>query len=93
VSSSTQGGDRSLSPTSAYYRARNQLRFARETKSPGKRLTRTAGVLLIWTPYLAWQLVRAHDRQTTRAFLQGLRDGLRGKMGKGPWPREAPSAG
>jgi len=92
VSSSTQGGHRALSPTSAYYRARNQLRFARETESPGKRFTRTAGVLLIWTPYLAWQLVRAHDRQTARAYLQGLRDGLRGRMGKGPWPREAPPA-
>ena len=32
VSSSTQGGHRALSPTSAYYRARNQLRFgARHT--------------------------------------------------------------
>src|SRR5438552_2415216 len=31
VSGSTQGGHRALSPTSAYYRARNPLRFARET--------------------------------------------------------------
>jgi hypothetical protein len=90
VSSSTQGGHRALSPTSAYYRARNQLRFARETKPLSKRLTRTAGVLFIWTPYLAWQLARAHDPQTTRAYFQGVRDGLRGKMGKGPWPRAAP---
>lgn len=92
VSSSTQGGHRALSPTSAYYRARNQLRFALETAPLRKRVTRTAGVLFIWTPYLAWQLVRAHDRQTTRAYLRGLRDGLGGRMGKGPWPREAPSA-
>jgi GT2 family glycosyltransferase len=91
VSSSTQGGHRALSPTSAYYRARNPLRFARETGPRGKRLTRTAGVLFIWTPYLAWQLVRAHDLQTTRASLRGLRDGFRGRMGKGPWPREAPA--
>ncbi|MDQ1481024.1 MAG: hypothetical protein QOI44_1885 [Actinomycetota bacterium] len=92
VSSSTQGGDRALSPTSAYYRSRNQLRFALETRTPRRRITRTAGVLLIWTPYLAWQLVRAHDLQTTRASLRGLRDGFRGRMGKGPWPLEAPSA-
>ena len=93
VSGSTQDGRRALSPTSAYYRARNPLRFARETVPRRRRLTRTAGVLFIWAPYLAYQLVRAHDWQTTRAYLQGLRDGFGGRMGKGPWPREAPSAG
>src|SRR5712691_7550942 len=64
VSSSTQDGHRALSPTSAYYRARNPLRFARETTSLRGRLSRTAGVLFVWAPYLACQLVRAHDRQT-----------------------------
>ena len=51
-----------------------------------------AGVLFIWTPYLAWQIVRAHDRQTARAYIRGLRDGFGGRMGKGPWPGAAPSA-
>jgi len=92
VSSSSQGGHRALSPTTAYYRTRNPLRFARETRLLRRRVTRTAGVLLVWAPYLALQLVRAHDRQTTRAYLRGLRDGLAGKMGKGPWPCAAPSA-
>jgi GT2 family glycosyltransferase len=89
--SSTQDGQRAISATSAYYRARNPLRFARETKSLRRRVTRTAGVLLIRTPYFVFQLIRAHDRQAGRAYLQGLRDGLGGRMGRGPWPREMPS--
>jgi GT2 family glycosyltransferase len=91
VGGSTQADHRALSPTSAYYRARNPLRFARETRSRGLRVTRTAGVLFIWAPYLASQLVRARDGQAARAYVQGLRDALGGRMGRGPWPRPAPA--
>jgi GT2 family glycosyltransferase len=90
VGGSTHADHRALSPTSAYYRARNPLRFARETKSRRLRATRTAGVLLIWSPYLASQLVRARDWQSARAYLRGLRDAFGGRMGRGPWPRAVP---
>jgi GT2 family glycosyltransferase len=80
-SAGTSGSD-DLSPTSAYYRARNPLRFARETPRPALRATRTFGVLVVRGAYFGLQLARTRRREVAAAYLAGTRDGLRGVLGR-----------
>ncbi len=82
--SSGQRGSLGLSDATAYYLARNPLRFALDTPSPWLRATRVAGVLLIWGAYNARRLARARRWSTWRSYLQGLGDARAGRMGRRP---------
>lgn len=81
--SSGQRGSLGLSANTAYYLARNPLRFAIETRGPLLRLSRMAGILVIWGLYNAGRLRHA-DRSAVSAYLAGTRDALRGRMGPRP---------
>jgi GT2 family glycosyltransferase len=88
VSVSTGGrGSLGLMPTSAYYLARNPLRFAIETRPWALRVTRIAGILGVWLPYNVVRIARSRSRMVFESYVAGTRDALRGRMG----PRPAPS--
>jgi GT2 family glycosyltransferase len=75
-------GSLGLTATSAYYLARNPLRAALETPSPGLRLTRVLGVLGIWGAYNALRVARARSTRVAAAYLRGTFDAFAGRMGK-----------
>ena len=79
--SSLERGSLSLSETTAYYKARNPLRFAIETSALGRRLTRILGVLVVWNGYHAWRLLQIRQANVARAYLRGIADAVRGHMG------------
>lgn len=82
--SSTWGhsGGAGLSPAMAYYHARNPARFAIETKSIARRITRVFGVMTIWTAYFLLQAIRSRRLGIAVGYFEGLNDGFRGKMGR-----------
>jgi GT2 family glycosyltransferase len=85
VSVSTGGrGSIGLMPTSAYYLARNPLRFAIETRSRALRCTRIAGILAVWVPYNVVRIVRSRSRAVGESYLAGTLDAVRGRMGPRP---------
>lgn len=65
----------------AYYLARNPLRFAIETRPRLRRLTRAAGLFSIWNAYNALRLLQGREGAAARAYLEGLVDAVRGRMG------------
>jgi GT2 family glycosyltransferase len=79
--SSGQRGGNGLTEGTAYYLARNPLRFALETPDPGLRATRVLGILTVWTAYNAWRVARSRDLRVGAAYAAGLGDALRGRMG------------
>ncbi len=79
--SSLERGSLSLSETTAYYKARNPLRFALETRALGRRLTRILGVVVVWNAYHAWRLLQLRRPNVARAYLRGIKDAFRGRMG------------
>jgi GT2 family glycosyltransferase len=79
--SSSQRGDVGLSENIAYYKARNPLRVALETKAWGRRVTRLLGLMVIWNPYLAWQSMQSRSAKVAVSYITGIVDGFRGRMG------------
>jgi GT2 family glycosyltransferase len=79
--SSDQRGSFGLTAKTAYYLARNPLRFALETRSPSLRLSRVAGLMVVWNAYNFWRLLTAHSGQAVAAYFAGLTDAFRGRMG------------
>ena len=79
--SSGQRASTGLSENTAYYLARNPLRFALTSRPLALRVTRTVGVMVVWNLYNAWRLLRAGRRRVALAYLEGLRDALTGRMG------------
>ncbi len=83
-STMVQRGSLGLSENAAYYLARNPLRFALETKSAGLRTSRVVGLLTIWAAYNAWRILLGHRAKVAGAYVEGLRDAVRGRMGLRP---------
>ncbi len=79
--SSRQRGSLGLSDNTAYYLARNPLRYALDTPSAPLRLGRVFGLLTIWNGYNLWRVLQARRRSVGRAYLAGLSDAVRGRMG------------
>ena len=82
----SERGSTGLSRGMAYYLARNPLRFALETAPIARRITRLLGILLVWGAYNAWRTLQSRDGGVASAYLEGLRDAARGKMGRRPPP-------
>jgi len=82
--SSEQRGSLGLSPNTAYYLARNPLRFALDTGPRGMRWSRVVGIFVVWGGYNAWRLVRGHRTGAAGAYVRGTMDALRGNMGPAP---------
>jgi len=70
-----------LSETTAYYLARNPLRFALETTNPVRRFTRVVGLTIVWNAYNAWRLLLAGRPNIAAAYAIGILDAWRGRMG------------
>ena len=70
-----------LSEITAYYMARNVLRFALDSKRLERRITRTLGVMIIWNAYFALRLMQTRKAVVTTAYIRGFLDALRGRMG------------
>ena len=83
-------GSLGLSAGMAYYLARNPLRFALETPQWFRRVARVLGIMVVWNGYNATRALRSRNTAVFRAYLQGLRDAFRGRMGKRPL-KEAPA--
>jgi hypothetical protein len=84
---SASGGTRGslgLTENMAYYLARNPLRFAIETSSAVRRVSRIVGLLTIWAGFNTWRVVQSRSPSIGRAYLLGLLDAVRGRMGKRP---------
>jgi GT2 family glycosyltransferase len=83
VSASVNKGSLGLSPTTAYYLSRNPVRFAMEARPTAKRVTRLAGLVVVWNGYNAWRIIRSPRRfAVTAAYVRGWRDGIAGRMGR-----------
>ena len=82
--SSGQRGSLGLSRNTAYYLARNPLRFALDTESRGMRWSRVVGILVVWGGYNAWRLARGHRAGAAGAYVRGTIDALEGRMGPAP---------
>jgi hypothetical protein len=85
--SSGHRGSLGLSENMAYYLARNPMRFALETKGVIRRVTRVAGLVTVWGAFNAWRMLRARSAAVAHAYVQGVGDGVRGRMGPRPRPR------
>ncbi|MGH9171461.1 MAG: glycosyltransferase [Acidimicrobiales bacterium] len=77
-------GSTGLTETSAYYLARNPLRWALGTAERRLRTTRAIGVLGIWGAYNAGRLLKSGSLRAGRAYLAGTRDAFAGRMGRRP---------
>ncbi len=86
--SSRLRGSLGLNENTAYYLARNPLRFALDTPAPGLRISRVLGLMVVWNAYNAWRVLQSRRAAVGRAYLCGLRDGFAGRMG----PRRARGA-
>jgi GT2 family glycosyltransferase len=82
--SSGRRGSLGLSEDMAYYLARNPLRFALETQDTWRRVTRVLGLLTIWAGFNAWRTLQSRKPAIARAYVEGLVDAVRGRMGKRP---------
>jgi GT2 family glycosyltransferase len=80
--SSERGGSRLMGENAAYYLARNPVRFALDTGSLSLRVSRTFGLVVIWTLYNLTRIKPSDWTGTGRAMLQGIADGWRGRMGR-----------
>lgn len=79
--SSSQRGSLGLSENTSYYLARNPIRFALDTKSWGRRVTRLAGLMVVWNGYNIWRLMKARSFKVASAYVEGTVDAFRGRMG------------
>jgi len=79
--SSNQRGSLGLSENTAYYLARNPLRFAIQSRPLLLAVTRVLGLSLVWNAYNAWRLIRGGRPAVAKSYLRGLRDAVRGRMG------------
>lgn len=77
-------GSRAYTETIAYYLARNPLRFALETPQTLRRLTRVIGILAVYGAFNALRVIESRRRAVASAYIQGLADAFRGRMGKRP---------
>jgi len=77
-------GSLGLTENSAYYEGRNPLRFALETPQTLRRLTRVTGILVVYGAFNAWRIIQSRQRAVAAAYIQGLADAFRGRMGKRP---------
>jgi hypothetical protein len=68
----------------AYYLARNPLRCALESKSLLRKISRVIGLLTVWAGFNVWRIIRSRNPAIARAYLLGLADGVRGRMGIRP---------
>jgi GT2 family glycosyltransferase len=82
--SSGKRGSLGLNETMAYYLARNPLRFALETSQPLHRLTRVVGILGVYGAFNGWRAIKSGQPAIASAYMQGLGDAFRGRMGKRP---------
>lgn len=82
--SSNQRGSIGLSENTAYYLARNPLRFALESDRLTDLLTRTLGVIAIWGGYNGVRIIRSRNTSVAMSYLRGLSDGWYGRMGRRP---------
>jgi GT2 family glycosyltransferase len=80
--SSSQRGSLGLSENTAYYLARNPIRFALETRDLGRRITRLIGLMTVWNAYNAWRLLQARSFKVVSAYLAGIGDAFSGRMGQ-----------
>ena len=82
--SSGSRGSLGLSENMAYYLARNPLRFALETKGILRRCTRVLGLVTVYAAFNAWRILQSRKPTIGRAYVQGLADAVRGRMGTRP---------
>lgn len=82
AASTGEGGSRYLNESTAYYLARNPLRYAREAPTTLLRVSRTLGILTIWTAYNLTRIKPAEWKTVGRACAEGMRDGWLGRMGR-----------
>ncbi|HEV3231272.1 MAG TPA: glycosyltransferase family 2 protein [Candidatus Dormibacteraeota bacterium] len=82
--SSKQTGSLGLSENTAYYLARNPLRFALDTRDVALRASRVLGLMTVWNAYNLTRLVRARRRSVASAYARGLLDAAAGRMGPRP---------
>jgi len=75
-------GSLGLSEKTAYYKARNPMRYALDTRSWSKRLTRVLGLMVVWNAYHAWRLFQSRDPRIARAYVRGIADAFQGCMGE-----------
>jgi GT2 family glycosyltransferase len=80
-STMVQRGSLGLSENAAYYLARNPMRFALDTENAVLRVSRVVGLLTIWATYNGWRILLGGRARVAGAYLQGLRDAVRGHMG------------
>lgn len=79
--SSSQRNSILLSENTAYYLARNPIRFALDTTQWTHRLSRVLGLMVVWNTYNAWRLLRGRSISAVSAYVTGLVDAFRGRMG------------
>ena len=77
-------GSLAISENMAYYLARNPMRFALETRSATRRASRVVGLLTVYGAFNAWRTLRSGSPAIARAYVQGLADAVRGRMGPRP---------
>jgi len=77
-----QRGSLGLTENMAYYLARNPLRFALETKNWVQRGSRVLGLVSVYGSFNAWRVWQSRDAAIAFAYLQGLLDAARGRMGR-----------
>lgn len=80
-SSTGVSGSLRLNPTTAYYLARNPFKVALDTPSWSLRLLRLVSLGIVWNAYNGWRLLRARRLDVGRAYVDGLGDAWRGRMG------------
>jgi GT2 family glycosyltransferase len=80
-SSTGVSGSLRLNPTTAYYLARNPFKVALDTPSWPLRLLRLVSLGIVWNVYNAGRLLRARRLDVGRAYVDGLGDAWRGRMG------------
>lgn len=90
--SSGQRGSLGITSNTAYYLARNPLRFALESKAGWLKCSRVAGILLVWGVYNAGRLWQSRSRATGKAYLEGTVDAFRNRMGRRPGGAQSPPA-
>jgi GT2 family glycosyltransferase len=74
-------GSFGLSEHTAYYKARNPLRFALETRAAPRRLSRVIGLMLVWNAYHAWRIAESRSRRVAQGYWRGIHDAFKGQMG------------
>ena len=79
-----QPGSLGLSPNTAYYLGRNPLRFALETVPIYQRVSRVLGIITVWNVYNAVRTLQSKRISVGLAYLEGLRDAIKGRMGQRP---------